>query len=255
MRRRLARRPTGGGNRAMLGACANRRCGELRGSSGPSSARAKALAPYAAPRRQDGRSPWTQASEAMNAAPRATRPAGMSCATSGRESELRAREDTRAERKVRTRLPWSQLRLQRPRQQLGDDMVHQIGVAEMGGDNRAVLGALAPIEGAASSSGVPPSGATARASGAAARTPSSAGAEAHLGADVGQMDDRLGADVGQTVDADWARASRAVNAAPVEHEAGEFLSTPLRQDCRRERRKPARWQRGRGWLRARRETN
>eukprot|EP00972_Heterocapsa_arctica_P083702 12334435-Heterocapsa_arctica.AAC.1 len=33
-----------------------------------------------------------------------------------------------------------------------DDMVHNIGMAITGGDNRAVLGALTPIEGAASSS-------------------------------------------------------------------------------------------------------
>eukprot|EP00972_Heterocapsa_arctica_P020647 3044765-Heterocapsa_arctica.AAC.1 len=89
-------------------------------------------------------------------------------------------------------------------------MVQKIGVAITGGDNRAVLGALAPIEGAASSA----------ASSAAARAPSSARAEApvpcmprhadaHLGADVGQMDARLGADVGQTEDADWVRASEA----------------------------------------------
>eukprot|EP00972_Heterocapsa_arctica_P027037 3977292-Heterocapsa_arctica.AAC.1 len=90
-------------------------------------------------------------------------------------------------------------------------MVHKIGMAITGGDNRAVLGALAPIEGAASSAGAPsPSSAVAQSpSSAAARAPSSVRAEAPVPCMSAHADACLGADVGQTEDADWVRASEA----------------------------------------------
>eukprot|EP00972_Heterocapsa_arctica_P084296 12418304-Heterocapsa_arctica.AAC.1 len=63
-------------------------------------------------------------------------------------------------------------------------MVHKIGVAITGGDNRAVLGALAPIEGAASSPGA---------------SSSSLAARAPVPCMNRHVDARLGADVGQTL--------------------------------------------------------
>eukprot|EP00972_Heterocapsa_arctica_P063107 9310504-Heterocapsa_arctica.AAC.1 len=51
-------------------------------------------------------------------------------------------------------------------------------------------------------------------------------ADACLGADVGQTDACLGADIGQTEDADWVRASEAVNAEPVGHGAARPEAIP-----------------------------
>eukprot|EP00972_Heterocapsa_arctica_P071341 10538738-Heterocapsa_arctica.AAC.1 len=78
-------------------------------------------------------------------------------------------------------------------------------MAITGGDNRAVLGALAPIEGAASSAGAqsPSSAAAQTPSSVAAQTPSSAGAQAPTPCMAAHADACLGPDVGQTEDADW----------------------------------------------------